>query len=151
YAKVANNNGLQIVIGLNPTSYPKDQWGFDVRNCIIESISKNPNTVRGIIVGNENVNGDINVAKQIIDVYKDLKSKLTNIDANIPIGTAQQNGFWVCMDNPKNGFCTCSGDCQTAYRLLRDTLDFCGANIYASPFPGSNDKELNKNTLLNQF
>ena len=34
---------------------------------------------------------------------------------------------------------------------MYNTLDFCGANIYASPFPGSNDTILNKQTLINQF
>jgi len=148
YAKVANDTGLGVVLGLNPSIYPKDQWGFDVRNCILESISKNPGAVRGIIVGNENVNGDINVARKIIEVYNDLK---TRISTNIPIGTAQQNGFWVCMNNPTKGFCKCNTDCQAAYKLLYNTLDFCGANIYAYPFPGSNNKELNKKTLIDQF
>ena len=104
FVKVANDNDLKIVIGLDPNSYPKDQWGFDVKKCILDSISRYPSTIKGIIIGNENVNGNLSIAKKIVDVYNDLKKS-----TNIPIGTAQQNGYWICMNGTKN-FCNCNGN-----------------------------------------
>jgi len=150
FAKIASLVGLNIYLGVNPDTYPYDQWGFDVRNCILNSIRSYPQTVKGLIIGNENVNGNLEVSKKIISVYKDLKSNLGNL-GNLPIGTAQQNGYWVCMQNPQKGFCRCDVNCQNAYKLLADTLDFCGANIYPAPFPGTENKEMNTKTLIDQF
>lgn len=138
FAKIASLVGINIYLGINPDSYPYDSWGFDVRNCILNSLKMYNGTVKGIIIGNENVNGigNIEMSKKIISVYNDLKSQ----GIRLPMGTAQQNGYWLSVKNP-----------QSAYKMLMDTLDFCGANIYPAPFPGTENKEMNKKTLIDQF
>lgn len=147
FAKIGSQIGMNLYLGVNPDAYPFDQWGFDVKKCILNSVRMYPQTVKGIIVGNENVNGNLEISKKIINVYKDLKQSL---GTQVSIGTAQQNGYWVCMVQQKD-FCKCDQKCQDAYRLLLDQLDFCGANIYPAPFPGTENKEMNKKTIIDQF
>lgn len=133
YTEMASKHDLKILLGVGTDIYKSNKWG--IADCVKHIV--NSPTVIGLLIGNEDVNGDTGKAGDIINAYNELKP-LTKV----PIGTAQQYGFWLKGSDGKH---------KQPYDRLVAALDFCGANIYADPFPGSQDPDRNKQSIIASF
>lgn len=133
YTEMANKHGLKVLLGIQTDIYNSNQW--ELADCV-KNIAKASNVI-GVLIGNEDVNNDSSKVDAIIKAYKELKPLV-----RVPIGTAQQFGFWL-KDS--------SGNHKQPYDRLVQTLDFCGANVYAGPFPGTSDPDKNKQSIVSEL
>ena len=154
YTELGKLAGLKVLIGVQASQYST------YKDCIVESISKFPEAVMGVSIGNEDVqDNNWSVAQTILDCVTDLKGALTSrISKMVKFGTCQQSGFWLCIGTT-TGQCicdpnACGAECVRVYKRLLTELDFCGANLYpgsGGPSLGTEDADRNKKSLDLQF
>lgn len=118
--------GIKVLLG-----WPwEDQYANDYKQQIIDAVSKYPDTVWGICVGNEDTSTE-DKASKLMAAANDLKSAISE---KVPIGTAQRS------DQVLDSF---------------NALDFVGINIYpyfSSTAAGwSQDAEANADSLNTQI
>lgn len=97
------------------------QWSDAQLYGAIHALTYYPQTIRRIIVGNENIGSSYQLDQQMIDYVKLLKGNISQVPSasHITVGTAQTT---VGADHIIS---------QDTYQNLREELDFVGVNIYA--------------------
>ncbi|GMF14539.1 unnamed protein product [Phytophthora lilii] len=133
-APIAAKYGVSLYLGVFMTD---ESWYDDQVNAAVDAVKNYPNTIKAILVGNENISpaGSYSAA-EVLRRITALRSRiLTETGRTVNIGTVQRHNEW--MDTST----------RSAMLALADGCDILGVNIY--PFFDASYTASNPLAMLN--
>eukprot|EP00644_Phytophthora_capsici_P016264 jgi/Phyca11/569772/estExt2_Genewise1.C_PHYCAscaffold_340075 len=116
-APQAAKNGIQLYLGVFMTD---ESWYNDQVNAAVDAVKNYPNTIKAILVGNENIYpaGPYS-ASQVLTRVKALRARiLSETGRTVNIGTVQRHNEWL------------SSSTRSEMLTLANGCDIIGVNIY---------------------